>query len=82
MPALSESGLAGPALRPSSDTVRLEHFHALLCVGSKIPPMARTMVAVGSTIAGRPRTDPYVQSYRIRLLPKVVTQRNGMQNPA
>jgi hypothetical protein len=40
------------------------------------------MVAVGSTIAGRPRTDPYVQSYRKRLLPKVVTQRNGMQNPA
>jgi hypothetical protein len=35
------------------------------------------MVAVGSTIAGRPRTDPYVQSYRKRLLPKVVTQRNA-----
>ena len=25
----------------------------------------------GTAIAARPRTDPYVQSYRIRLLPKV-----------
>jgi hypothetical protein len=29
------------------------------------------LVAVGTTITDRPRTDPYVQSYRIRLLPKV-----------
>ena len=30
-----------------------------------------TAVAVGTGIADRPRTDPYVQSCRIRLLPKV-----------
>src|SRR5690349_4830476 len=29
------------------------------------------LVAVGTAVADRPRTDPYVQSYRIRLLPKV-----------
>ena len=35
------------------------------------------VVAVGTAITDRPRTDPYERSYRIRLLPKVVTRGNA-----
>jgi hypothetical protein len=37
-----------------------------------------TRVAVGTAITDRPRTDPYVQSYRIRLLPNVETDRSAV----
>ena len=34
------------------------------------------MVAVGTGVTPRPRTDPYVQNYRIRLLPQVCDAKN------
>ena len=33
------------------------------------------MIAVGTAVAGGPRTDPYVKNYLIRLLPWVRTSR-------
>lgn len=35
------------------------------------PMSMRRMVAVGTAVTCRPRTDPYVRNYRIRLLPQV-----------
>ena len=35
------------------------------------------MVAVGTPVTGRPRTDPYERDYRIRLLPWVMTRSAG-----
>jgi hypothetical protein len=41
-------------------------------------PCLLTAVAVGTQVTPRPRSDPYVWNYRIRLLPQVITRREAL----